>query len=385
MAALTEEQLDAMANLLSKMKGLGVLAKPGSPIPGPVVTGYPFQIPDSLPLRKFEAASKDFALAVGVEAVDIRRIGHEVVLFVPNKDRKTVYFLDALHWYLKAPEVGQMQLPILMGTNFKGEPKAIDLYEMPHLLIAGSTGSGKSVYESAIIASLSTAKSPSELEMILVDTKQLDLHLFEGLPHIKTVVHEISQWYPMMANLMVTVEIRKSQLKKAGARNILEYNRNVAATMRLPYITLIIDEFADLTEHDYAYRQAMKKAAREDDSVPKFEEPTVEEAVLRLIQVCRAVGIHIILCTQRTSVDIISGSIKANFPARISLRLPTGTDSRTILDETGAENLLGKGDMLAKLPDRQGVERYHGPFVKLDDISALLRDQEMIKKMLGVA
>jgi S-DNA-T family DNA segregation ATPase FtsK/SpoIIIE len=138
-------------------------------------------------------------------------------------------------------------------------------------------------------------------------------------------------------------------------------------------------------EHDYAYRQMMKKKAKEDDSVEKFTEPTVEDALLRLVQICRAVGVHIIACTQRTSVDIISGTIKTNFPTRISLRLPTGTDSRTILGTIGAENLLGKGDMLIKKPDTDNVERFHGPFVRLEDVKAVLQDRDMILKMLGAA
>lgn len=378
---MNDEQQDVVVNLLAKMKGLGMWgAKPKAPIDGPVVTAFPFEVPDSLRLSKFLASEEDFALAVGVESLDIRRVGGELVFFVPNRNRRTVNFLDCLATYVRNYE--NMRLPIMLGTDFRGTHASLDLADAPHILIAGSTNSGKSIFESSIIASLAMKFSPWDLKMILVDTKRLDLPMFDHLPHVEETVTKVEQWYPMMETLMTTVEARKTKLEKEKVRNIWEYR---AKGLHMPVIVLVIDELADLMEHDYAYRQMMKKKAKEDDSIEKFTEPTVEDALLRLVQICRAVGVHIIACTQRTSVDIISGTIKTNFPTRISLRLPTGTDSRTILGTVGAENLLGKGDMLIKKPDSDNVERYHGPFVRLEDVKAVLEQKEDILKMLGAA
>lgn len=371
---MTPEQEDVVVNILSKMKGLGVLSKPLGVVDGPVVTGYRFSLPDHLPVAKLLSKTEDIALAVGTESVDIRRVGGEVVVFIPNKARKVIAFTEALTWFLKSPEVKEMQLPIMLGTNFKGDFEAIDLATLPHLLIAGSTGSGKSIFETAIIAAMSTALSPEELQIYLVDTKQVDLTLFRDLAHVKEIAYNADKWYKMYNYIFGLVQVRLHELSAGRARNIKEYNAMMIPSKKMPYILLVIDELADLIEHDKAIRQE-----RED-----HDEPKVIDAIKRLIGICRATGVHIIACTQRTSVDIVSGTVKANFPARISLRLPTGTDSRTILGTTGAENLLGKGDMLVQRPDCDGVERFHGPFVRLDDIVQVIMHQDMIKKMLGV-
>lgn len=374
---MTDEQTTIFANLIGRMRGLGVLATPKGVEPGPVVTGYKFSLPDTLPIAKLQARSEDLALAVGVESVDIRRIGHEVFIFVPNKERYIVDFKQALFWYLKDKAVKEAELPILLGTNFRGDFSFLELTDMPHILIAGSTGAGKSVFESAIIASLSTHLAPKELELILVDTKRVDLTLFDQLPHVFRTVKRINEWYTMYNSLFTEVQRRLAELHGAGVRNIKEYNKIFydygRNSKRMPYIVVIIDELADLIEHDKAER----------DAADEWSEPKVIDAIKRLIQICRATGVHIIACTQRTSIDIVSGTVKANFPCRISLRLPTAQDSRTILGVGGAENLLGKGDMLIQRPDKDGLERYHGPFVKLTDIAEIIRDQAFIRQMIN--
>lgn len=372
---MTPEQEDIVVNILSKMKGLGVLSKPLGVVDGPVVTGYRFSLPDHLPVAKLLSKTEDIALAVGTESVDIRRVGGEVVVFIPNRVRKVIAFTEALTWFLKSLEVKEMQLPIMLGTNFKGDFEALDLATLPHLLIAGSTGSGKSIFETAIIAAISTALSPEELQIYLVDTKQVDLTLFRDLIHVKEIAYNADKWYKMYNYIFGLVQVRLHELSAGRARNIKEYNAMMIPSKKMPYILLVIDELADLIEHDKAIRQEREN----------HDEPKVIDAIKRLIGICRATGVHIIACTQRTSVDVVSGTVKANFPARISLRLPTGTDSRTILGTTGAENLLGKGDMLVQRPDCDGVERFHGPFVRLDDIVQVIMHQDMIKRMLGVS
>ena len=373
---LPEYQLDTIASLVAKMRGLGITAHPQTPIAGPIVTAYPFKLPDSVPLSKLYAREEDLALAAGVESLDIRRIGDQVIIFVPNKERKVVQFIDVLTWYLKDEIVKKQELPLMLGVDYRGSYATLDLAEMPHILIAGSTGSGKSVFESSIIAALSTIKTEEELELYLVDTKQLDLTLFNGLGHVKKVVRRVEEWYRVINKLFQITEHRLTELSGAKVRNIREYNS--LGLTKMPYIVIVIDELADLIMHDKALRDERKQNELDHD------EPKVIESIKRLIQICRAAGVHIIACTQRTSVDVVSGTVKANFPARISLRLPTSTDSRTILGQIGAENLLGKGDMLVQRPDCDNLERYHGPFVRLDDIAQVIMHQDMIKKMLGV-
>lgn len=366
-------QITAKA-IINKLAGLGVKGiRISNVIEGPVVVGFPIQLSNSTPINKIIPKAEDIALACGVESVVIERIGKELVVFVPNEDRIVVDFKDALYWYMKDEEVGKMQLPILLGMNHKGENSAIDLALQPHILIAGSTGSGKSIFETNIIAALSTFKSPKELHMYLVDTKQVDLTLFEKLPHVKQTARTAEEWYYLINTIHTEVQRRNMLFSAEKVRNITEHNQiEIEKDHPLPHIILVIDELADLIEKDKIERAPYGKEA---------PEPKVEEALKRLIQICRAAGIHVIACTQRTSVDIISGTIKANFPTRISLRLPASQDSRTILGESGAENLLGKGDMLIKLADSDSLARYHGPYVRLEDIDSILEQQDMLRSL----
>lgn len=363
--------------IINKLAGLGVKGIAiKRVIDGPVVTGFPIQLASSTPINKIMPKAEDIALAVGVESIVIERIGRELVVFVPNSDRIIVDFKDALFWYLKDEKVGEMKLPILLGMDHRGEKAAIDLAEQPHILIAGSTGSGKSVFETNIIAALSTHKSQKELKIYLVDTKRVDLTLFEKLPHVVETAKRVEEWYSMITGLHFEVQKRNSLFEKSKVRNISEYNKIQEENhINLPYIVLIIDELADLIEKD---KEERAKYGGKDKDCP---EPKVIDALKRLIQICRASGVHVIVCTQRTSVDIITGVVKSNFPTRISLRLPQWQDSVTILGERGAEGLLGKGDMLVKRGDNNTLERFHGPFVRLEDIESILEQQEMLREM----
>lgn len=346
------------------------------PIIGPVITGFPLKIPPNIPIKKLTGLEEDMALACNVEAVSIQRIGNRIIVFVPNKERTVVNFLDNLFWFLKNEEVKKMKLPILLGQNHIGENSVIDLAEQPHILIAGSTGSGKSVYESAVIASLSTIKSKEEMHLYLVDTKRLDLTLFEDLPHIKEVVREVKEWYMVANSLYTEVQKRQLKLEKYGCRNINEYNEKVDEKM--PYIVVIIDELADLIEKDKAQRS-------EDENNGDFhEDPKVMDAIRKITQVSRASGVHFIACTQRTAVTIISNDVKVNFPTRIALKCPTWQDSMTIIGAKGAENLLGKGDMLIQHSDSEIINRYHGPFVRMEDITAVISQRDRLIEMASI-
>lgn len=359
----------------NKLIGLGIKGfKIKAETRGPLVTSYPLELSSSTPIAKLLSKAEDIALAVGVDFIDIKRVKNEVVLFIPNENREIVDFKDALHWYLHDEKVREMKLPILLGMDYIGNKSALDLFEQPHILMAGSTGSGKSIFESSIIASLTTIKSKEKMELYLVDTKRVDLTLFENLPHLKEMAKDEDDWYILINSLYSLVQKRNREFEFHGVRNIIEYNSLCLSNEQkpMPFCVLIIDELSDLIEKDKLARVGFSKRN-------PYPEPTVEDSLKRVIQICRASGVHIIACTQRTSVDVISGTIKANFPTRISLRLPTGIDSRTILGTTGAENLLGKGDMLIQRADSDIVERFHGPFVRLEDIEAVINQQDLIR------
>lgn len=359
---------DDLAKFISsKLKGLGVSGfKLNTPRIGPIVTEYPIELSSSTKVKDILNKSEDLAIACDVESILIERKGKEIVISVPNKERKTIDFKDALYKFLNSKDISDMKIPLLLGTDTKGVFSVLELTNQPHILIAGSTNSGKSIFLANLIASLSLLKNPEELRFVLVDTKQLDLPLFSQLKHVKETVIDIQGWYDYIDILIGKVSERKKLFTKAGARNIEEYN--AFADKKLPYILLVIDELADIIALDRDLRRGIKN----------YPYPKVEDSLLRLIQICRAVGIHVIACTQRTSVDIINGVIKANFPTRISLKLPTGIDSRTILDQNGAESLLGKGDMLLKSIDSDILKRYHSPFVKLDDIKNIIENRDMV-------
>jgi S-DNA-T family DNA segregation ATPase FtsK/SpoIIIE len=365
---LTENSIED--RILNKLRGLKITSpRIIDKQIGPVVTGFAISFHQSIPIANVLKLNEDLALACNVESVDIQRIGNNVWIFVPNEERTIVDFKDALFWYLKDEKVKAAQIPLLLGTDFKGEKQFLELSTQPHLLIAGSTGSGKSILESNLIASLAMLRNENELNLYLVDTKRLDLTLFENLPHVKMIAKDENDWYLLINSLIGEVSNRNYLLEKSKVRNIQEYNQLDGVT-KMPYIVLVIDELADLIERDKEFR---KNAVKKEELEPK-----VIDALRRLIQICRAAGLHVIACTQRTSVDVVTGIVKTNFPTRISLKLPSAVDSKTILDSKGAENLLGKGDFLLKSQESDSLKRFHSPFVNLEDVKMILEQKEMI-------
>jgi S-DNA-T family DNA segregation ATPase FtsK/SpoIIIE len=364
----TEEQRNNILWLTTKLVGLSVEANFEKLEVGPVVSGYYFKLGAATPVRKLVSMSEDFALSLGADKVNIQRVGGHVVIFIPNKDRKVVDYKALLHWYMNDETTQRMELPIPVGLDHRGNQCSLDLVDMPHILIAGSTGSGKSVFESSVICSLAYFKSSDSLHFYLVDTKRVDLPLFSTLPHVKCVADDLEKFHGMMSEIMLETRRRLNLLQGAGCRKIQDYHKLGYA---LPYMVIIMDEFGDLMELDHA----AKKAGQFEDC------PSVSSWIKQAVQIGRAAGVHIIACTQRSSVKVVSGDIKANLPCRIALRLPTGTDSRTILGVQGAENLLGKGDMLIQRPERDVVERFHGPFVSMNDIAELITNYEQIRSV----
>lgn len=334
--------------------------------PGPVITVYEFKPDPGIKFSKITAFSEDLALALKAESIRIDRIPGEstIGIEVPNKKREIIYLREIIETDLF--KQSESKLTMAIGKYADGSPMVADLQAMPHLLIAGATGSGKSVAINCIICSILYKATPDEVKFILIDPKRVELKLYDKIPHLLVPVI----WEPKKASnalkwLVSEMVNRHKQLAHLNVRNIAQYNNIVENELDelelspeskekikpLPYIVLIIDELADL----------MMMAASE-----------IEESIQRLAQMARAVGIHLILATQRPSVDVITGVIKANFPCRISFKVSTRVDSRTILDVTGAEQLLGKGDMLFIPPGMPKLLRVHGAYVSEKEINKLV-------------
>jgi DNA segregation ATPase FtsK/SpoIIIE, S-DNA-T family len=331
--------------------------------PGPVVTTFEFKPEAGIKYSRIIGLTEDLCLALQAESILIERIpGKSTIgIEVPNLNRQTI----ALREIIEAQEfVGSpSKLTLAMGRDLHGRIRVTDLASMPHLLIAGSTGTGKSVFINSLMMSILYKATPDDVKMVLVDPKRLELNLYEGIPHlIAPVVTDPKVASNVLRNATREMENRLKLLAQRGVRNIEQYNRtfqkqqslslfeNVEQSEHkpLPYLVIIIDELADLMMVDTN---------------------NVEESITRLAQMARAVGIHLILATQRPSVDVITGLIKANFPARISFRVASKVDSRTILDSNGSESLLGKGDMLYLPAGSSRLHRIHGPLVTEDEIT----------------
>jgi DNA segregation ATPase FtsK/SpoIIIE, S-DNA-T family len=330
--------------------------------PGPVVTTFEFKPEAGIKYSRIIGLTEDLCLALQAESILIERIpGKSTIgIEVPNVNRQTI----ALREIIEAQEfVGSgSKLTLAMGRDLHGRIRVTDLSSMPHLLIAGSTGTGKSVFINSLMMSILYKATPDDVKMVLVDPKRLELNLYEGIPHlIAPVVTDPKIASNVLRNATKEMENRLKLLAQKGVRNIEQYNRtfqkqqslslfeNVEESEHkpLPYLVIIIDELADLMMVDTN---------------------NVEESITRLAQMARAVGIHLILATQRPSVDVITGLIKANFPARISFRVASKVDSRTILDSNGSESLLGRGDMLYLPAGSARLHRIHGPLVSEDEI-----------------
>lgn len=364
---MTPEQVETLRALALKMSALRITGTFLALESGPIVSTYYFTLGAKIPIAKIMKAEEDLALAVGAPSVLISRLGAKIAIAIPNKAKATVDFDVCLHKLFSCDS----RLPVMLGVDTRGNSASIDLADSPHILMAGSTGAGKSVLLASVISGLAAVKTPKEMKLLLVDTKQLDLTLFQSLPHIVEVADSVEKVHLMFDRLMNIYRQRTAKMKGI-ARNIDEYNKLESGNRKLPYYVVIIDELADVIGED----AIMAKAGF--DPIASF--PRISTRLQNLVQVCRAAGIHVICATQRPSVKIITGDIKANFATRIGLRLPTGFDSRTILDEFGAEQLLGKGDMLVKSPLFDQVTRFHGPMVTMGHIANILINSEQIRE-----
>ena len=374
--------------LTEKLEAYRVKGRVDEIHPGPVVTMYEFEPESGTKISKIAGLSDDLAMALAAHKVRIvapipgkARVGFEL----PNEDRQTVYLRDVLEddrWSkLKA------NLPVAFGKDIAGQPVYGDLSRMPHLLVAGATGSGKSVGLNVMLCSLLSRRTPEEVRLLMIDPKVVELAVFDGIPHmLLPVVTDMKKASLALRWAVDEMERRYQLFADAGARNITTYNKRVDKVVagempveklykrtpkagddedeaalpdpeRLPYVVVVVDEFADL----------MMVAAKD-----------VEAAIARLAQKARAAGIHVILATQRPSVDVITGMIKANFPARIAFKVSQREDSKTILGRNGAEHLLGMGDMLMIPPGSGDLHRVHSAYVSEDEVKALcdhLREQ----------
>lgn len=351
----------------AKFEEFGVLGSVVQINPGPVVTTFEFKPEAGIKYSRITNLTEDLCLGLQAESILIERIPGKptVGIEVPNTRRELI----SLRAVLESSEFQESRsmMTISMGKDINGRIKVAPLEQMPHVLIAGSTGSGKSVMINSLVMSILFKATPDEVRLIMVDPKRVELGMYEGIPHLLTpVITDPRKATIALKNAVLEMERRLRLLAEHGARNIDQFNRKVRklqeeprslfedeqstanADLRpLPFILILIDELADLM---------------------MLEGRNVEESVTRLAQMARAVGMHLVLATQRPSVDVITGLIKANFPARISFRVATRVDSRTILDVMGAEHLLGKGDMLFLPPGSSRLTRVHGAFVTETEI-----------------
>ena len=356
----SQELKDIAARIKSKFEEFAVHGSVVQINPGPVVTTFEFKPEAGIKYSRITTLTEDLCLGLQAESILIERIPGKptVGIEVPNTRREVI----SLRQILESEEFHNSPSPLTfpLGKDISGRIRITALESMPHLLIAGSTGSGKSVMLNSMIMSVLYKSTPDEVRMIMVDPKRLELGLYEGIPHLLTpVITDPKKATNALRNAVLEMERRLKLLASQGVRNIDQYNRKVRQTLAqprnlfedeadeealqpLPYILILIDELADLM---------------------MLERANVEESVARLAQMARAVGMHLVLATQRPSVDVITGLIKANFPSRISFRVATRVDSRTVLDVMGAEHLLGKGDMLFLPPGSSRLVRVHGAYV----------------------
>lgn len=323
--------------------------------PGPVITRFEFKPATGVKVNRIVALSDDLALALKAKRIRIvapipgkAAVGIEI----PNRHPQTVFLRDILG--SDQFRTSQYQLPLALGKTIGGKPFVTDLAQMPHLLIAGATGAGKSVCINALISSLMFHLHPLHVRFIFIDPKMLELSIYSGIPHLgRPVVTSPRRAEKVLADIVVEMDKRYRRLAEASVRSITDYNsRQKNEEDKLPYIVVFVDELADL----------MMAATS----------TKVEMLITRLAQMARAVGIHLILATQRPSVDVITGLIKANFPARIAFQVASKVDSRTIIDANGAEKLLGNGDMLFLRPGSPEPDRIHGAFISSQETERLV-------------
>jgi S-DNA-T family DNA segregation ATPase FtsK/SpoIIIE len=345
-----EELLQSSSLLERKLKDFDVDGKVIQVHPGPVVTMYEFEPAPGVKINRVVALSDDLALSLKAQSVRVSTLPGKAAIGieVPNRNRETVSLGEII-----SSEVFQKshsKLTIALGKDIFGTPVVADLLKMPHLLVAGATGSGKSVSINSMVMSILYKATPKEVKMLMIDPKLLELSTYENIPHlISPVITGAKEAAEALRKMVFEMERRYRLLAEKGVRNIEGFNRMSPVEEQLPYLVVFIDELADL----------MFASANE-----------VEDSIARLAQMARASGIHLILATQRPSVDVITGVIKANFPARIAFQVTSRIDSRTIIDSQGAEQLLGKGDMLLMLPGVR-ILRVHGALVTEDEVKTV--------------
>ena len=376
----SKEALEALSKLVElKLADFGVEVEVVAVNPGPVITRFELDLAPGIKAAKITALSKDLARSLSVPSVRVVEViaGKSVVgLEIPNEDREIVYLSEILQ--SKDFDKAASPLTVGLGKDISGHPVVADIAKMPHLLVAGTTGSGKSVGINTMLISLLYKSSPKQLRLIMVDPKMLELNVYDDIPHLLTpVVTDMSDAANALRWSVAEMEKRYKLMAALGVRNITGYNKKVKEAadkgepikdplfnrkeaaegdepedlQHLPYIVIVIDEFADLI------MVVGKK---------------IEELIARLAQKARACGIHLILATQRPSVDVITGLIKSNIPSRIAFQVSSKVDSRTILDQMGAEQLLGHGDMLYMNAGQSIPERVHGAFVDDHEVHAVV-------------
>jgi len=380
------DDLEKMSRLLEiKLREFNIEAEVTTVLPGPVITRFEIQPAPGVKVSRISSIAKDLARSLAVISVRVVEVipGKSVVgIEIPNEDRETVYLSQILS--SRAYEESKSPVTLVLGKDISGEPTVADLARMPHLLVAGTTGSGKSVGVNAMLISLLFKSTPEDVRLMMVDPKMLELSIYDGIPHLLTpVITDMKDAANGLRWCVGEMERRYRLMASLGVRNLAGYNKKVKdaekagepildpfwkpelefmagedvatapALKSLPHIVVVIDEFADM----------MMIVGKK-----------VEELIARIAQKARAAGIHLILATQRPSVDVITGLIKANVPTRIAFQVSSKIDSRTILDQGGAEQLLGHGDMLYLPPGTGLPVRVHGAFVADDEVHRVVAD-----------
>lgn len=338
--------------IVDQLRAFNLTGRVGRTHVGPRVTLYELEIPKAVKASKYLGLASDLQLQLAVDSVRMEPVAGKVAIGVeiPNKVARTVGLRELC---ASAAFLSASPLTVALGQDISGRPVYADLAKMPHLLVAGATGAGKSIGLASIITSLLLRNTPKELRMVMIDPKMVELSLFDNIPHLMCpVITEMQEAAGVLRALVREMNRRYERVKEAGKRNIEGYNEKASFQDRMPYVVVVIDELADL----------MMQAAAE-----------VESQVVMLAQKARAVGIHLVIATQRPSVDVVTGLIKANVPSRIAFSVASQTDSRVILDQNGAEKLLGRGDLLFKAVNDTVPRRVQGAFVSEDECDAVCR------------
>ncbi len=372
-STIDKKELEENAKLIEeKLKEFNIDGKVISISPGPFVTRYDYEPAPGIKISRILSLADDLALRMKSHRIRVVAPLPEkglVGIEIPNKKQKIVYIKELLgkKEYLESDS----NLIFPLGVTTGGEPFYADLRKMPHFLIAGATGSGKTMCINTMLISLLLRNNPSKTRFLLIDPKRVELSFYEGIPHLlKPVVRDRKEAIDILKLAVCWMEERYRHFAKDGVRDIESHNKNVKKLkcFHMPYVVIVIDEFADLM---------LATGAQ------------VELPLARLAQMARAVGIHLVVATQRPSVDVITGTIKANFPVRVAFKVPSKVDSRVVLDEIGAEKLLGRGDMLFIPPGSSELMRLHGPYISEEEIKRVVNKviisylNKRLKEVLG--